>query len=718
MDQAEIPSLLKHLQSNEDASRKLAVFKLQASISDPSIADMFIASDGLKVLRQLIMTTSGNTLAYALTALSRLLEVEMGWEIFESAAAGALIERMVELIVTHPLVNILRGAMSVLAAVVGHSQSSGKANQAFRAFGSHALRPAIRVFPQFYEMVISQLNSADHLLCGNSLMLLNAMIRDAICKDPSIDSKPEQSVEVEVWPKFINDLKSIGIIEAIYKLMQGSSLQDIAYPLFDFQVLSKLLLKKWRDTEVDLGNSQHEQMLQVIEASSQLENKVDTDMKTLVEITESDAKKRRWRRLGFQTESPAWEFEQSGLLGLMDLSSFAQRDRDGFQMLLQEQAAKSIIERCPIARASLSVTEVLFEFFEIENSDSDDLRSNLPLDDIKNCDSLFQPFILQWPRLHIAALDSFFRLWQQTGAEQEDFGKVVELLRILIDRVVGCAIRTKDIQEVEEEMRELDYHKLRDIQMEMLEIAFEEEWGEHLGQIRDELRNEGIQFMKEQRLRVLLQGAWFPHPAVSKNYKDHNNSQETKRGWQYVKLSHNRRYLHHADFEDRSSKDPPLDSLAQKIDVETISSVVSNISAGGDNVSNHFSSDTIENGKSPETQAPSHALNTRIMINSHVTLPNDVSKSPGPKTGSEKAILTLAPQNDSLASAWLDGLLMLLNQTPITTETGKLIDLVSSFGLKIRLLNVQLNDDFMGPSEGDGVVPSREGLDEDYFYQI
>ena len=69
---------------------------------------------------------------------------------------------------------------------------------------------------------------------------------------------------------------------------------------------------------------------------------------------------------------------------------------------------------------------------------------------------------------------------------------------------------------------------------------------------------------------------------------------------------------------------------------------------------------------------------------------------------------------------------MLLNQQPITAETTKLIKLVSDYGLKIRLLNVRF-DDLMGArgegrggssDDGGGEVPSREGLDEDYWYDI
>ncbi|CRJ95073.1 hypothetical protein BN1723_017065, partial [Verticillium longisporum] len=131
MDQADIPALLSRLASDEDAARKMAVFKLQSSINDPAFADVFISSGGLVVLRRLIMSTGGNTLAYSLQSLTRLLEVDMGWDIFEGPAAGDLVERVVELIVTNPLVNILRGAI-YQRAFGGQSQNYGKGGQAYR----------------------------------------------------------------------------------------------------------------------------------------------------------------------------------------------------------------------------------------------------------------------------------------------------------------------------------------------------------------------------------------------------------------------------------------------------------------------------------------------------------------------------------------------------------------------------------------------------------
>jgi len=789
MDQSDIPALLARLASDEDASRKMAVFKLQSSINDPAFADVFISSGGLALLRRLIMTTSGNTLAYSLQSLTRLLEVDMGWEIFEGAGSGELVERVVELIVTNPLVNILRGAMSILVSLVSRSQSvppppapppvfpSDPAGNGSRTapsagairtpgtYGFRALKPAVAVYPQFFELVIQQLQSADHALCANALMLVNALIRDAVSGDGGYGGTTNNvagahggkapggsSSAGEEWSKFIKKLQDLGLIRAVYNLLQSSALQDLAAPLLEFQNLTKILLRKWREVRVDLERPEHRRALKGLHLASapdrrhangvvaSLTTTPTTSNTTLAppptSAGEDDATKKssrrhnpeKWRRLGFETESPASEFETAGFLGMMDLTDFVRKNEDGFQKLLLEQSTRPLNERCPIARASLAVTMILYEHFEVDKPEPEDIRGFLALSDPKSYDKLFRPLLLQWSRLHTAGLQAFFRLWKATNATRDDFDKVADLVRVLIEQVVGQASRTKDVLEVEDELQEYDAPRLRQLQMEMLENAFEDQWGPHLYQVREELKHEALQFVKEQRIRCLLQGSWFTKPQPPARATDGNNGQQKRRlyqPWRFAKLSHNRRYLHYADFPEKLPYDPGLDVLTEKIDLGTISSVVSNVSAPGSEPDVDVNG--VESVASTRRSDGTMSIKptTKITIYSFVD-PSNPSSTDGAANGDvvatggkEHPVLTLYPTSHSLASEWLDGLLMLLNQAPITAETNKLVSLVSEYGLRIRLLNVRLENMYgTEQREGVGIVPSREGLDEDYFYEI
>jgi engulfment and cell motility protein 1 len=80
MDTISVPELVERLGSEEDSVRKMAVFKLQSAIGDPSFADVFLQEGGLPRLKFLALHSTGNTLAYCLTSLSRLLELDKGWD--------------------------------------------------------------------------------------------------------------------------------------------------------------------------------------------------------------------------------------------------------------------------------------------------------------------------------------------------------------------------------------------------------------------------------------------------------------------------------------------------------------------------------------------------------------------------------------------------------------------------------------------------------------
>lgn len=86
--------------------------------------------------------------------------------------------------------------------------------------------------------------------------------------------------------------------------------------------------------------------------------------------------------------------------------------------------------------------------------------------------------------------------------------------------------------------------------------------------MRDELNHEALQFVKEQRIRCLLQGAWFP---MGVNYGSDAGPVTSKTvhrsvpsAWRFVRLSHNRRYLHYADFDEKTGGEPRLDGLQEK----------------------------------------------------------------------------------------------------------------------------------------------------------
>ena len=716
-----VSQLLKSLGGSDDPTRKMAAFKLQTLINDPSFAEHFVQQGGLPKLRLLVLESSGNTLAYGLASFARLLDVDQGWE----AVDKAVVEKVVELVVCQPLVNILRGAMAILVSIVSrpyHAERSPVPDTKPQIGGFQALKPAIAVYPQFLEMLVTRLSSADHALCANALQLINSLMRDAITNDNETE-----------WPKFIKRIQDLGVIKAVYVLMKGSALQDLAHPLLEFQALTKVLLRRWRDVPVDLVKPEHRRTIKAIHLSSNPEKMSDSDIQDGLPKPKHNPYK--WRRLGFTTESPEPDFTDMGFLGMMDLSDYVRKNQDEFQHILMEQAVGQEDKRCPIARASLTVTAILFEHFEVEKMEQEDSKSYLALESRTNFEKVFKPLLLHWSRLHVAGLHAFLRLWKATGAETDDFTKIQDLVRILVESVVGGAERTRSIEEIETELAAFEYGKLRELQMELLELTYEDVWGQHLAGVRDELQSEALQFVKEQRIRCLLAGGWFP---TDTDYHDHETGgpvQDTAAGstaasrYRYMKLSEDRRYLHWADFDDQEDPEPNISQLKDKIDVSIISSVVSNVTTNDRaSVASDSTLKDVQQDKFTTTKITIHGYIPKSRSGhsraaSHATGHTRTGSKASSRTQQqEMVLLTFQPPNHVLASEWLDGLLMLLNQQPITAETNKLITTMSDYGLKVRLLNVRFHDEdgMLGGMDGTAApeIPSREGLDEDYYYQI
>lgn len=218
--------------------------------------------------------------------------------------------------------------------------------------------------------------------------------------------------------------------------------------------------------------------------------------------------------------------------------------------------------------------------------------------------------------------------------------------------------------------------------------------------------------MREQRIKCLLKGTWFPIISSSTSPSDVSiTSAESQKlriiAWRYVRLSNDRRFLHHASHNNKLDKTPQLHELSEKLDLETISSVDSSV-ARSDILLDDAAS------KPKDKHVSSTGTITRLTIFGN---PNTFAKTQTPR---ESVLLELNTGSASLASEWLDGLLMLLNQQPITADTNKYVGLLEQWSLTIRMLNLRWEDvDWERAQDNKQLpVPSRAGLDDDFWYEM
>jgi engulfment/cell motility protein 1 len=165
---------------------------------------------------------------------------------------------------------------------------------------------------------------------------------------------------------------------------------------------------------------------------------------------------------------------------MMNLTEYVRRNRDAFQRELLVQSVLAPEQRCPIAKASLSVTMVLYEHFEIAKMEGLDPSASTRADNTKDAEGLAQPLLLHWEDVHAAALNAFIRLWKETGAETTDYRKIEDLSRLLIRTVLGQADRKGAMDQVEEQLGNTPLEKVREWQLQDVSQIYEYAWGQDL----------------------------------------------------------------------------------------------------------------------------------------------------------------------------------------------------------------------------------------------
>lgn len=126
---------------------------------------------GLQSLCDIIKTTTGNTLAYALNSLAALMEHESGWESLEED----FVRTIVSIDVSQTLVTVCRPATAILIKLVNADKQPGSGPIA--CYGYNFVKGASKDETEFLPTLVQRLQSPDYLLCLNSLELITAMIK-------------------------------------------------------------------------------------------------------------------------------------------------------------------------------------------------------------------------------------------------------------------------------------------------------------------------------------------------------------------------------------------------------------------------------------------------------------------------------------------------------------------------------------------------------------
>ncbi|GAA5923740.1 hypothetical protein JCM1841_002029 [Sporobolomyces salmonicolor] len=630
----EAVEMVDKLSSGEASVLKLATFSLRTLIKERAFLTEFIARGGLEALQEVIRRSSGNTLAYSLLSLQNLLELEeSGWTGLQSGFIG----RIVEIIATQPLINISRPATAILRRLASASQpsdtaSAGPSSASTSTPGFSIVYKEISQKPDFLKNLVNRLSSNDTDSANLSLGLINGLLRGSTNLGDL---------------RFSDELEELDVGQVVRKLLDANTGVDIP-SILTFQANLVASLQLALRTRVD---DPHYHFFDEIWRASQLED----DDETL-----------RWRKLGFQTESPQYEFDTTGVLGLKTLVQYAGDPQNDFAASIKEQLSRPESRRCPISSVSSTVVYLLAEHFDF-------------LHGVPQTLTVSSPFLFGFYDCHALVVHFFLRMWQDSGATQADFERVTTLTRSQVAFVLtGNADKTW--AKIRQGFLNADYKTVRDRQMREMEIEDDVLSKAPVRNLRGRLYLESYEFVRSQRISCMHEGAWFRVPSSGGGKK----TPQQPKLWRFYRLAPNRKALHYAETTERVPIRSGLDDLPGRIDLALVTDVVSS-SASAVQRSRHLS----------VHRSTSSITNARLSVFSKDSSGTATSLSPAPPPlsfalqSADGALAELVAPDQSTYSEWVDGLSLLrADGSIITTDTADYIQTLTDIGVKIKLLDL------------------------------
>ncbi|KDE05624.1 hypothetical protein MVLG_03996 [Microbotryum lychnidis-dioicae p1A1 Lamole] len=635
----EAVEVVDKLRSSDTAAVKLATFSLRTLIKEPAFLTAFINRGGMGAIQDVIKGSTGNTLAYALLSSQQLLELDARGS---HSLGKDFIAKLVQIIATEPLINILRPATQLLRLLSDQGRPSAATPRLDASAGVFAI--AFELIQQridFLPIVVGRLYGNDWPLALANLELINSLFQGAT----------EMGDE-----RFHVELETLGTSKIVANLLDTWKEEAYIAAILGYQANVVAALHAQLVTPVD--EAHYGLFDDIWTASGSDENTVDEATK--------------WQSLGFGTEEPQTEFKASGLLGLKTLLAFAFDRKNEFASTLKNTLARPAPRRCPLAAVSTAVVLALANHFQI----SDDQQATRS--------TTLNPYVLQFNQCHALATRFSVRMWTELGATEADFERVATLMKsqiahvLTIDGSGGKEIKSWD--RIRVQFLKADYRSVRDRQVRELETGDDLHSKAPVRHLRGRLYLESFEFVRNQRIACLHEGAWFrvPTPAGTTNGPSASGLKKQVKElvsptapsvvqkWKFCRLAANKKALHYLETNGRIAIAPGLDDLPERIMIALIS-----------NISPYAPSGELKR------QAPS-IVSTANTASTGSSQPLTITLR-----SSDGIIAELVAPNEMTYFEWLDGLSLLRPDGGIvTSQTADYVQALTDIGVKIKLLDL------------------------------
>uniref|UniRef100_A0A665TGV7 Engulfment and cell motility protein 3-like n=1 Tax=Echeneis naucrates TaxID=173247 RepID=A0A665TGV7_ECHNA len=256
---------------------------------------------------------------------------------------------------------------------------------------------------------------------------------------------------------------------------------------------------------------------------------------------------KEFKKLGFSNNSnPGQDLVRTppGLLALDTMFYFASRYPDAYSRFVLENSSREDKHECPFARSSIQLTLILCEILRIGEPPSETGSDYHPI--FFSQDRLME-------ELFCVCIQLLNKTWKEMRATQEDFDKVMQVVREQITRTLSS--KPTSLELFKNKVNVLNYSEI--LKLRQTERLHQEET--LAPPLKERLKPELLELIRQQRLNRLCQGTMF-RKISSRRRQD--------KLW-YCRLSPNHKMLHYGDVEEDTDS-PAIETLQEKIPIADI----------------------------------------------------------------------------------------------------------------------------------------------------
>ncbi|KAF5897975.1 engulfment and cell motility protein 3-like isoform X1, partial [Clarias magur] len=514
--------LYKGIQNSDSDVRCESLKQLAAISTDITFAQEFISRDGHSLLVQIVEDANEAPLimTHTLTAFMELMDHGIvSWEnlsnVFIKKIAGFVNAKVMD-------TSIQQVSLDILESMVLSSSSL------FRQ-----IREEITM-----ERLISHLQVSNQQLQTKAMALLMALLQTAGDAD-------RQNLFAFLEKKNLRQYIHKNIIHS-----SGPIGDEMAHYLY---VLQSVCL-----------NHLEGRMRTALDSFSQEQREALHSLRQAVFETEADGslsnERRRslcakeFKKLGFSNNSnPGQDLSRTppGLLALDTMTYFASRYPDAYSRFVLENSSREDKHECPFARSSIQLTLMLCEILRIGEPPSETGSNYHPI-------FFAQDRLLE--ELFCICIQLLNKTWKEMRATQEDFDKVMQVVREQITRTLSS--KPTSLELFKNKVNALNYSEI--LKLRQTERLHQEETlAPPVLELKERLKPELLELIRQQRLNRLCHGTLF-RKISSRRRQD--------KLW-YCRLSPNHKVLHYGDIEEETET-PSIESLQDKIPVADIKALL------------------------------------------------------------------------------------------------------------------------------------------------